>query len=694
MVWSFKTPTGSIKQPQDGSGTLSSLMAQVMSRYHGGRVGYADGFTVDPYDMEDSGPMFGYRLPFSHDQLRGFPNGIGFDTMEQTSTRDPGSSAPDPFGDMINGAIRNSRGVSPTSGLEDTPSTTGLLSEGAREALAARRPALTGSPTGLTMEGFPGVVIGNDGPGRQQTFEGSDLPFRTENAPRSPFAPPADPRSTRQTYTPIPPPELTPLRERPERISNMERVYRGMTGESFSPRARDVTQGLGDMLGYWAAWNPQNPAQAAELAVRQAQHIDSLHRQDQQAAQLHDQLRQTRHHQTETERERAARLTNATEHQLETERLAALTPQLKMADALMGADQNPEIRTTPEYKALVQQLLRADKGETALATARAKNTAEAEQAARASMESSQKQIGDLDQMAAIANNPGVYFGPGGQMINQARALARSMGLNIGEGAPEGEVFNSLARQMALQLRNPAGGAGMPGAMSDQDRNFLESMVPGLNRTREGNQLLLQMWREKEAHKLAESQERLRFMEANGSQQGLQPHMAQWQAKNQAISNATRERVQQYRSSPQGRTTATTAAQEGALEAANDTFKKATPEQQAAAIAQLRKEAAEDPARAVERFNARFSTPGSGLAESLVAQNLTEEQKAALAARRQAGTPQQQPGSQQPRGILEEMLNPTPTPLGNWLREKLGVPPVPIPGQPQPPQPTPNVRGPQ
>lgn len=39
-----------------------------------------------------------------------------------------------------------------------------------------------------------------------------------------------------------------------------------------------------------------------------------------------------------------------------------------------------------------------------------------------------------------------------------------------------DAANAMSREMALQLRNPAGGAGMPGALSDSDRNFLVSMT--------------------------------------------------------------------------------------------------------------------------------------------------------------------------------------------------------------------------
>ena len=53
-----------------------------------------------------------------------------------------------------------------------------------------------------------------------------------------------------------------------------------------------------------------------------------------------------------------------------------------------------------------------------------------------------------------------------------------------------EAAKALSNEMALQLRNPAGGAGMPGAMSDKDREFLTSMVPGIGQTPEGRKLLI------------------------------------------------------------------------------------------------------------------------------------------------------------------------------------------------------------
>ncbi len=52
-----------------------------------------------------------------------------------------------------------------------------------------------------------------------------------------------------------------------------------------------------------------------------------------------------------------------------------------------------------------------------------------------------------------------------------------------------QAANALTNAMALELRNPSGGAGMPGAMSDADREYLRSMTPGVEKTKEGRKLM-------------------------------------------------------------------------------------------------------------------------------------------------------------------------------------------------------------
>lgn len=67
----------------------------------------------------------------------------------------------------------------------------------------------------------------------------------------------------------------------------------------------------------------------------------------------------------------------------------------------------------------------------------------------------------------------------------------SLGIKVDKNLPNKEAAMAMSREIALSLRNPAGGAGMPGAMSDADRNFLQSMTPDIGQTAEGRRKIIQ-----------------------------------------------------------------------------------------------------------------------------------------------------------------------------------------------------------
>ena len=90
-------------------------------------------------------------------------------------------------------------------------------------------------------------------------------------------------------------------------------------------------------------------------------------------------------------------------------------------------------------------------------------------------------------------------------LEVAKAAA-SLGLNVDPNMANKEAAQALSSEIALELRNPSGGAGMPGAMSDADRQFLANMVPGLATTPEGRQLMLET-----ATKLAERDKKVAAM---------------------------------------------------------------------------------------------------------------------------------------------------------------------------------------
>lgn len=99
-------------------------------------------------------------------------------------------------------------------------------------------------------------------------------------------------------------------------------------------------------------------------------------------------------------------------------------------------------------------------------------------------------IGKLDQIETLLNK--AYTGTGAETWLDLKKAAQGLGLGIDlpENIGAAEAAKALSNEMALQLRNPAGGAGMPGALSDPDRQFLVSMTPGMAQTPQGRKQLI------------------------------------------------------------------------------------------------------------------------------------------------------------------------------------------------------------
>lgn len=98
-------------------------------------------------------------------------------------------------------------------------------------------------------------------------------------------------------------------------------------------------------------------------------------------------------------------------------------------------------------------------------------------------------LGKLDRMEQLME--GVTTGKLAPQTMQVAAIADSLGIKIDPKLGAKQALAALSNEIALSLRNPSGGAGMPGAMSDSDRTFLTSMTPGLANTPEGNKLIIQ-----------------------------------------------------------------------------------------------------------------------------------------------------------------------------------------------------------
>lgn len=122
-----------------------------------------------------------------------------------------------------------------------------------------------------------------------------------------------------------------------------------------------------------------------------------------------------------------------------------------------------------------------------------KDAAEYAQGIQSSALKSRSARANIQQLDALLAN--VDTGRFKETTTDIKRMAKGVGidlekLGITDDVPRAEAARALVGQMALQLRDPSAGAGMPGAMSDSDRRFLASMVPGLEATPEGRKLML------------------------------------------------------------------------------------------------------------------------------------------------------------------------------------------------------------
>jgi hypothetical protein len=75
-------------------------------------------------------------------------------------------------------------------------------------------------------------------------------------------------------------------------------------------------------------------------------------------------------------------------------------------------------------------------------------------------------------------------------MTEVAALADSVGIKVDPALGAKQAADAITKEMALELRNPQGGAGMPGALSDSDRQFLVAMTASLGKTPEANRMII------------------------------------------------------------------------------------------------------------------------------------------------------------------------------------------------------------
>jgi hypothetical protein len=153
-------------------------------------------------------------------------------------------------------------------------------------------------------------------------------------------------------------------------------------------------------------------------------------------------------------------------------------------------------------------------------------------------DAAQAQLNNIDalkqaigQMQAAGTDTGALA----SVKNRIGALAQAFGMDpstfgLPADAGPGQLLTSLTNQLALQARSTSSGTGMPGAMSDSDRAFLQQSVPNIGDTPMGIQAKITI-----AERLAQRQLEGAQMFATKyphTQAGYESFLKDWRAYNQ------------------------------------------------------------------------------------------------------------------------------------------------------------------
>jgi hypothetical protein len=150
-------------------------------------------------------------------------------------------------------------------------------------------------------------------------------------------------------------------------------------------------------------------------------------------------------------------------------------------------------------------------------------------------------IGKYQRLGSLLSsvNTGKFKGA----TTDLKAAAKSLGIDlnaigVADDVAPAQAARALSNQIALELRNPAGGAGMPGALSDKDREFLIQSIPGLENDPQAVGKMIE-YRVKLAQREQEVAKKARaYRKKNGKfDEGFYDELAEWSNKNPLFPDA-------------------------------------------------------------------------------------------------------------------------------------------------------------
>jgi len=174
--------------------------------------------------------------------------------------------------------------------------------------------------------------------------------------------------------------------------------------------------------------------------------------------------------------------------------------------------------------------------------AKAYDTARAKDFAKAASDYQDKGRGaggmlrNLDALEQLYKDPNVAKGAMAESISGLKNVGASLGVET-KGLGAEQAIQSITNKMALDQRSTAEGGGMPGAMSDADRNFLKAQTPGLEKTPEGRALIIANQRKLAQRQVQIAQMANEYERTNGQlDAGFDRQVAEFANKNQMFAD--------------------------------------------------------------------------------------------------------------------------------------------------------------
>jgi hypothetical protein len=152
-------------------------------------------------------------------------------------------------------------------------------------------------------------------------------------------------------------------------------------------------------------------------------------------------------------------------------------------------------------------------------------------------------IGKYNRLGSLLSsvNTGKFKGTTVELKAAAKGLGVDLtAMGIADDVAPAQAARALSNQLALELRSPAGGAGMPGALSDKDREFLIQSLPTLENDpgAVGKMIEYRVELTKREQQVAKMARAYRTKNNGKFDEGFYDELAAWSEKNPLFKDGT------------------------------------------------------------------------------------------------------------------------------------------------------------